>query len=220
MGADNWLRILLSGIGLIPTTIFLTQTLKTRWSVRRTLLVHILFDMVSVFVKEWGNMQSGQFTMGMSSVMLMALYLMGLLICFRDSLKRTIVMLMIPIGCTTVTEISWTAVLVKNGWVSENSFFEIHNYIKAMVCEIIFLSLILSGIIFWIRRRNADFRGKSVGIVALTSGSILFAMYPYLRYIVEGKNKISFGQYLIFLLHPAVSSSACRGKGDRTASGK
>lgn len=58
----------------------------------------------------------------------------------------------------------------------------------------------LSGIIFWIRRRNADFRGKSVGIVALTSGSILFAMYPYLRYIVEGKNKISFGQYLIFLL--------------------
>ena len=68
---------------------------------------------LSCSAKEYMNLLSGQEVIGMTSWVLMAIYLSGVFLCFGDSLKRIILMVVIAIGCTTVAELICNAIFIK-----------------------------------------------------------------------------------------------------------
>mgnify|MGYP000635860006 FL=1 len=145
MNTDAVLRMLIGVLGLMPTTFFLMQTLKWRGSITKVLILQISFNVLSCSAKEYMNLLSGQEVIGMTSWVLMAIYLSGVFLCFGDSLKRIILMVVIAIGCTTVAELICNAIFVNNGWLVTGSFWGVYDYVRAMTCETILLSLILMG---------------------------------------------------------------------------
>ncbi len=124
MNTDAVLRMLIGVLGLMPTTFFLMQTLKWRGSITKVLILQISFNVLSCSAKEYMNLLSGQEVIGMTSWVLMAIYLSGVFLCFGDSLKRIILMVVIAIGCTTVAELICNAIFVNNGWLVTGSFWE------------------------------------------------------------------------------------------------
>ena len=99
------------------------QTLKWRGSITKVLILQISFNVLSCSAKEYMNLLSGQEVIGMTSWVLMGIYLSGIFLCFGDSLKRIILMVVIAIGCTTVAELICNAIFVNNGWLVTGSFF-------------------------------------------------------------------------------------------------
>ena len=84
MNTDAVLRILIGVLGLMPTTFFLMQTLKWRGSITKVLILQISFNVLSCSAKEYMNLLSGQEVIGMTSWVLMGIYLSG------DIFKRCI----------------------------------------------------------------------------------------------------------------------------------
>ena len=74
------------------------------------------------------------------------------------------------------------------------------DYVRAMTCEIILLSLILMGMVFLIKWRRSLFREKSQIVTALIAVSILAGMYPYMDYITKKQYAVSIGQQFLFIL--------------------
>ena len=111
MNTDAVLRILICALGLMPTTFFLMQTLKWRGTITKVLILQIIFNILSCSAKEYMNSLSDQEVIGMTSWVLMGIYLSGIFLCFGDSLKRIILMVVIAIGCellsTDVQEIMY-----------------------------------------------------------------------------------------------------------------
>lgn len=200
MNTDAVLRMLIGVIGLMPTTFFLMQTLKWRGSITKVLILQISFNVLSCSAKEYMNLLSGQEVIGMTSWVLMGIYLSGIFLCFGDSLKRIILMVVIAIGCTTVAELICNAIFVNNGWLVTGSFFGGYDYVRAMTCETILLSLILMGMVFLIKWRRSLFREKSQIVTALIAVSVLAGMYPYMDYISKKQHVVSIGQQFLFIL--------------------
>ena len=132
MNTDAVLRMLIGVLGLMPTTFFLMQTLKWRGSITKVLILQISFNVLSCSAKEYMNLLSGQEVIGMTSWVLMAIYLSGVFLCFGDSLKRIILMVVIAIGCTTVAELICNAIFVNNGWLVTGSFWGVYDYVRDM----------------------------------------------------------------------------------------
>ena len=200
MNTDAVLRMLIGVLGLMPTTFFLMQTLKWRGSITKVLILQISFNVLSCSAKEYMNLLSGQEVIGMTSWVLMAIYLSGVFLCFGDSLKRIILMVVIAIGCTTVAELICNAIFVNNGWLVTGSFWGVYDYVRAMTCEIILLSLILMGLVSLIKWRRSLFREKSQIVTALIAVSVLAGMYPYMDYISKKQHAVSIGQQFLFIL--------------------
>ena len=146
------------------------------------------------------NSLSDQEVIGMTSWVLMGIYLSGIFLCFGDSLKRIILMVVIAIGCTTVAELICNAIFVNNGWLVTGSFFGGYDYVRAMICETILLSLILMGMVFLIKWRRSLFCEKSQIVTALIAVSVLAGMYPYMDYITKKQYAVSIGQQFLFIL--------------------
>ena len=187
MNTDAVLRILIGALGLMPTTFFLMQTLKWRGTITKVLILQIIFNILSCSAKEYMNSLSDQ-------------DLSGIFLCFGDSLKRIILMVVIAIGCTTVAELICNAIFVNNGWLVTGSFWGVYDYVRAMTCETILLSLILMGMVFLIKWRRSLFCEKSQIVTALIAVSVLAGMYPYMDYISKKQHAVSIGQQFLFIL--------------------
>ena len=74
------------------------------------------------------------------------------------------------------------------------------DYVRAMTCETILLSLILMGLVFLIKWRRSLFREKSQIVTALIAVSVLAGMYPYMDYITKKQYAVSIGQQFLFIL--------------------
>ena len=128
-------------------------------------------------------------------------------------------MVAIAIGCTTVAELICNAIFVNNGWLVTGSFWGVYDYVRAMTCETILLSLILMGMVFLIKWRRSLFREKSQIVTALIAVSVLAGMYPWFMF----RKKAACGFYRCSSFYPDhydLHVPPAHRSGDRKTSGK